>query len=157
MNAIDSGERGTPSAPARTNNRLMRDLRRPLTAFGFDPGHAPDGSLDQLVPEEIRPDVHAVLREALANVGRHSQVTEVTVEVTADFRAGRMRLVVRDDGRCVPGGPPSGPGLADLATRALRRGGGYSVLARADGGTEICWTVPLRAGESDRGTEGRHA
>ncbi len=87
-------------------------------------------------PFELCADVVAVLEEALANVARHAAATRVYVDVTAD--ADGVRLRVEDDGRG-PGGTGPGSGLANLQTRAVRRGGGLTCEPGRDGGTVLRW------------------
>jgi signal transduction histidine kinase len=135
---------GGPSLRAH----LLRAVQEPVAALGFEPRLILDGPLDSAVPDEIRPDLQAVLREALTNVTRHARATAVTVEVAVeaagDGQDEQVRLTVCDDGQSVPTDPPPGSGLANIAERARRWHGGCSVQARAEGGTEVRWTVPLR-------------
>lgn len=134
---------GGPSLRAQ----LLRAVQEPVAALGFEPRLVLEGPLDSSVPEEIRPDMQAVLREALTNVTRHARATTVTVEVAVerpeDGRGEQVRLTVRDDGQSVPNDPPPGSGLTNIAERARRWHGGCSVQARAEGGTEVRWTAPL--------------
>ena len=127
--------------------QLLRAVQEPVAALGFEPRLVLEGPLDSSVPDEIRPDLQAVLREALINVTRHAHATAVTVEVIVDPHGEHVRLIVRDDGQSVPNDPPPGSGLAHIAARARRWHGGYSVRAGVEGGTEVQWTVPLRPGD----------
>jgi len=137
---------------------LLRAVQEPVTALGFEPRLVLEGPLDTAVPDHIRPDLQAVLREALNNVTRHaharSVTVEVTVEVAADPPGGRVSLSVRDDGRSVPADPPSGSGLANITARAHRWQGECSVRAHPHGGTELRWSVPLRPDEPVGGAPG---
>jgi signal transduction histidine kinase len=96
------------------------------------------GAVEQL-PRELTPDLVAVVRELCTNVVRHADARRVTVTVTA---AEEVRVTVTDDG-C--GLPPVTvrSGLANLADRAERRGGRFSIRTGASG-TEVCWVAARR-------------
>jgi signal transduction histidine kinase len=104
-----------------------RQLRRDVRARG---------AVDDL-PVELVPDLLAVVRELVTNVVRHASASRVTVTLTVD---DEVRLVVTDDGI---GLPPSAvrSGLANLASRAERRGGRLTAVPRA-GGTQVRWSIP---------------
>src|SRR5262249_58971411 len=88
------------------------ELRTPVTAtlraelgatvdaaaasLGFRPTLRVDGPIDGAVPDEVRPDLLAVLREALSNAVRHAKASRVDVDVTV--AAGAVTLRVTDDG-----------------------------------------------------------
>ncbi|MFC3687958.1 GAF domain-containing protein [Aquipuribacter hungaricus] len=102
------------------------------------------GPLDLLVPEPVRGDLLAVVREGLTNVGRHACARRVDVLVTAGPR--RLTVEVLDDGRGLAGAGPSS-GLRNLARRAEALDGRFEVVARAGGGTRLSWSVPLPGAE----------
>ena len=87
--------------------------------------------------------VVAVLREALANVAKHAQATEVLVTISAVD--GVLTVEVTDDGVGLPRerrGRLSG--LANVQSRASELGGALTVERRTDdGGTILRWTVPI--------------
>jgi len=84
--------------------------------------------------------VLATVREALSNVARHAQASEV--EVTVALRTGTLRVVVEDDGVGIsPGGSRSG--LRNLASRASQLGGGLRLDRGRLAGTRLVWEVPL--------------
>ena len=97
---------------------------------------APDGMGD-----DERADLLRVLNEAVSNVVRHADATQVDVTLVVD--ADRMCLVVDDDG-IGPAGAVSatGMGLRNLRTRAEMRGGACTIDARGDGGTRLEWWIP---------------
>jgi signal transduction histidine kinase len=106
--------------------------------LGFAPelrlsGHTAD------IPESLAADLLAVVREGLSNVARHASASavEVTVTVTSDVTVG-----VSDDGRGV-GADVVRSGLANLARRAQRRGGTFSLDTHTPSGTTLTWCVPL--------------
>jgi signal transduction histidine kinase len=108
--------------------------------LGFMPGLRMEGSLDNQVSTEIAEQLLAVLREALSNVVRHAKATKADVSVEAADE--RLMLVVRDNG---VGLPPDGrrSGLRNLAERAELLGGSFEIAAGQEGGTRLCWSVPL--------------
>jgi len=114
--------------------------------LGFAPRVEFQGPVDDAVPELVRIEVLAMLREALSNTARHAKATRVTV-VTAVDRA-TLVMTVTDDG-C--GIPPQAPrrGLANLASRAASLGGAFTIAGAEPTGTELRWTIPL-GGEPSR-------
>jgi signal transduction histidine kinase len=139
-------------APAQAQGSLRAELLRVAVdardALGFEPRVGFDGPLDAAVPDAVRSDLIASLREALTNVARHAGAKSSSVEVTVNQhgRLGRqLTLVVRDDGSGPP--PEAGriSGLANLASRAARWGGHCVLAAGKDGGARLEWTAELPA------------
>ncbi|MEU4717291.1 GAF domain-containing sensor histidine kinase [Micromonospora purpureochromogenes] len=127
------------SAALRTEIREAIDLA--TESLGFRPAVDLDGPIDSAVPESVRPDLTAVLREALSNAVRHAEATRVAVAIRVD--AGRVALTVTDDGvGCDPAAARSG--LVNLRERAERHGGEFQVRPAQPHGTELFWCVPLR-------------
>jgi PAS domain S-box-containing protein len=117
--------------------------------LGFTPRLRLDGAVETATSPEIRAELLASLREALANVGRHAAATDAEIELHAD---DVLTLRVLDNGRGVPGGfdTSAGNGLRNMAERARRLGGGCALTSRTerDGsspahGSELRWWVPL--------------
>jgi signal transduction histidine kinase len=134
---------------SRLRTELLRAVQEPVAAFGFEPRLNLEGPLDSLVPDEVRPDLLATLREALANVARHARALNVHIEVAVDPAGETLRLVVTDDGTGLPEPLPTGSGLKNMVARAERWRGHCAVSARPGGGTEVRWTVPLRSSDDD--------
>jgi signal transduction histidine kinase len=85
-----------------------------------------------------------ILQEALTNVVRHAEATRVDVSLTMD--AGRVRLVVHDNGRGVPAAAATSSrslGLLGMRDRAVLIGGDVSVSGRPGGGTTVTVDLPL--------------
>jgi len=96
------------------------------------------GAVDEL-PRDLTSDLLAVVRELVTNVIRHAAAQRVTVTVSA---ADEVRVAVTDDGSGLP--PVTvRSGLANLADRAERRGGRFSIRT-GESGTEVCWIAPRR-------------
>ncbi|WIV62259.1 GAF domain-containing sensor histidine kinase [Amycolatopsis nalaikhensis] len=144
-------------APAQAQGSLRAELLRVALdardTLGFEPRVGFDGPLDAAVPDAVRTDLTASLREALTNVARHAGATTCSVEVTVDPLGRRLNLVVRDDGAGPPPGPGRVSGLANLAARAARWSGNCGLVAAEGGGSRLEWTaeLPAHAGEHGSG------
>lgn len=102
------------------------------------------GDLERLAADE-RVEILRVVSEAVSNVARHSDATQVGV--TLRISAKDLTLVVDDDGIGFDDhGHTPGMGLRNLKVRALERGGTFEISESVDGGTRICWSIPLRRG-----------
>jgi len=87
-----------------------------------------------------------MVQEALTNVLRHAQATEVVVELR--LREGRARLCVRDNGVGLQDGRAprdSQFGLLGMQERADMLGGQLHVSSTKGGGTCVCMELPLLA------------
>lgn len=109
--------------------------------LGFAPELRLSGHLAD-IPESLSADLLAVIREGLSNVARHAGASraEVTVTVASD-----VTVVVSDDGRGV-GADVVRSGLANLARRAQKQAGRFSLDRREPSGTMLTWCVPLGGG-----------
>jgi len=108
--------------------------------LGFAPDVTFTGPVDEAVPEAVRIEVLAMLREALSNAARHAKASRVAVVTAVD--GSSLVMTVTDNG-C--GIPPQAPrrGLANLASRAAALGGEFAIDAVEPTGTEVRWTIPL--------------
>jgi signal transduction histidine kinase len=122
---------------------ILAVVSRYAESLGFEPRLRYDGPVDSAVPDELRPDVVATLREALSNVARHARATSVDVALQVDPAGRRLVLEVSDDGVGLPDSPGSGNGLPNMAQRAVRWDGSFETAARAGGGTTLRWCVPF--------------
>ena len=115
-------------------------------SLGFMPRLHTTGPLSA-VSLDLGADVVAVVRESLSNVARHAGATSATVDIVV---GARVEVRVADDGA---GPPPAGhrsSGLANLAERAVARGGALDMGASQLGGTLVRWSVPLPGPTSAR-------
>lgn len=110
--------------------------------LGFAPRLEFRGPVEASVPDAMRPEVTAVIREALSNVARHANATSADVIVSAEDVT--LGVVVSDDGVGVSDHPSAGSGLRNLATRAEQLGGDLHLTGRKPSGTVLTWRVPLR-------------
>ncbi len=144
-------------ATIRDIRRTIFELRTPMSAalrteireaievaaesLGYRPGLELTGPIDSAVPDALRPDLTAVLREALSNAVRHAHADRVAVTVKVD--AGWVTVAVTDNGvGCDPEAARSG--LVNLRERAERLGGDFHLGRVVPHGTELRWSVPLR-------------
>lgn len=111
--------------------------------LGFSPRLSIEGPLENMISSHLRPDLTASLREALANVARHSRATTVAVDLVVQDYALLMRVI--DNGVGLPAGAMNSPGsgLRNLQSRALDHGGSCIIRPGHDGGTTIEWSVSL--------------
>lgn len=123
---------------------LRSDLRAMVEAavepLGFRPSLELSGPIDTAVPQDVRPDLLAVVREALSNVVRHAHAR--AAHVTVAVGSGRVTVTVRDDGIGANGAAERG-GLVNLRERATRHGGTFTVRPGEPTGTVAQWWVPL--------------
>ncbi|WP_176732012.1 GAF domain-containing sensor histidine kinase [Micromonospora rhizosphaerae] len=144
-------------ATIRDIRRTIFELRTPMSAalrteireaietaaasLGFRPELELTGPIDSAVPDALRPELTAVLREGLSNAVRHAQADRVAVAVKVE--AGWVTVTVTDNGvGCDPEAARSG--LVNLRERAERLGGDFQLSRVIPHGTEVRWSVPLR-------------
>jgi signal transduction histidine kinase len=130
--------RAPSQATLRTDIRNLID--EATEGLGFRPELLLDGPLDSAVPDDLRPDLLAVLREALSNVTRHAAARHV--QVTCRVTSTQILIEVVDDGRGIAADVEHS-GLRNLNERAVVRGGQSTVTAVEKGGTCLQWSVPL--------------
>ncbi len=93
--------------------------------------------------KEIDLALFRICQEALTNVVRHAQASEVTISLTATEES--VSLVVCDDGRGLnPTTTESSLGLLGMSERALLLGGFVTIEPRPEGGTRVETQIPLR-------------
>ncbi len=125
---------------ASTVRRQLDELCRSAgTALGFVPDYDIDETIDTAVPDEMVVDLLAVVREGLANIGRHAHAS--TASLRLSISDGTLLLELSDDGRGIAAGGRRS-GLVNLRARAERLGGGLDV-ASSPGGTRLRWSVPV--------------
>lgn len=117
---------------------VTRLVERAASTLKFRPTLRFEGPVRTLVPADLAPDLLAVLAEGLSNASRHAEASAVEVVVEA---GERIVLTVRDDGRGMDG-PVAESGLANIRTRAEKRGGSLVVDSAPGAGTSLTWDVP---------------
>jgi two-component system, NarL family, sensor histidine kinase DevS len=132
-----------PGGPISLRGELLRVIQEGSGALGFEPTVNMDGPLDSLVPDDLRPDVLATLRETLSNAARHAEAHTVLITIYVDRAGTGFKLTVRDDGKGMSGEPDRRSGLANIAERANRWRGTCDIDTAPGSGTTITWAVPL--------------
>ncbi|MCL3860548.1 GAF domain-containing sensor histidine kinase [Actinotalea sp. K2] len=154
-----------PDATAPLAERLRREASLARTGLGFAPSllitvdkrvldsaEAQDGdagALDDRVGEDMADDVVAVVREGLANAARHARAQSVAVRVDLSGTGplGTITVEVEDDGAGLPPERDRRSGTDNLAARARRHGGTFTLGTAVSGcGTLLAWRAPLSRG-----------
>ena len=94
------------------------------------------------VPQPVEPELFRIAQEALTNVRRHANATEVAVTLSSTSRG--IRLSIHDDGRgFTPRAVPAGRlGLVGMRERAELLGGRFRVSSSPRRGTTVAVAVP---------------
>lgn len=105
--------------------------------------HGPSEGLE--LPPWRAIHVFRILQEALNNVARHANVTELDVRLEAGD--GLLQLAITDEGPGITGGKRDGVGLAGMRERAELLGGTLTItpLLPSGQGTRVCLQLPLEA------------
>jgi signal transduction histidine kinase len=131
-----------PRAVAGTTRQRILEV---VTEMGGPLGGSPrltfSGAVDLLVTDGLADDVLAAVRECLANTARHAFAKVVTVDVAADGE--HVEVAVVDDGVGVPADLARRSGTGNLAERARRRGGDFTLTGSDAGGTRAVWRARL--------------
>ena len=130
-------------APAGPSLRaeVHRAVDTAAETLGFRPVLDTAGPVDSAIPDDIVPELLAVLREALANVARHARAS--TCRVTLRAAGDEVVLRVEDDG---VGADPelARGGMVNMRERAHDLGGAFALTPGPGGGTALTWRVPIR-------------
>ena len=81
----------------------------------------------------------AVVREAVSNVIRHADATELSLSVRVE---NDLCIEVSDNGHGITR-PTTESGLSNLRERAEAVGGAFTIEDAAGGGTVLRWSAPL--------------
>ena len=85
--------------------------------------------------------LYRLLQEALTNIARHADASQVRIRL--QHRGGRLRLLVRDNGRGAQQPPQPGVGLYSMQERARSLGGELRVFSRPGAGWALALNMPL--------------
>jgi signal transduction histidine kinase len=118
---------------------VTRLVERAASTLKFRPTLRVEGPIRTLVPDNVAPDLLAVLGESLSNASRHADATTVEVLVSV---TDHVRVLVTDDGRGM-GDDVRESGLGNMRERALKHGGTLTVTSTAGEGTTVDWRVPI--------------
>jgi signal transduction histidine kinase len=90
----------------------------------------------------VRHDLLMAVKEALNNIVRHAEATEVEFRMAVDEK--RLTIDIADNGKGFEGGS-AGHGLKNLPARLLKLGGTCEVESRLGGGTTVKIRLPFSA------------
>ena len=105
-------------------------------------------NIEAVLPAEGKIHIYRIFQEILTNIERHSQATEVRVEV--DRSDHHLTCRIADNGRGLPTEYPERPGatvglgLPAISERLLMLGGTLEISSNENTGTMIQFTVPLK-------------
>ena len=133
-------ELSTPTTSTDVRAELGASIAVIAPALGFTPQLRTDGPVDSVVSAELRPQLLAVVREALSNVARHAHATSAQVLLQV---GDEIVLTVTDDGRGIAAGSRES-GLRNMRERAESFGGTFQAERGPEGGTVAVWRVPAR-------------
>ena len=128
---------------------LQSALAALATAIGEQARLRIERRLDDGPPlsEEHELVIYRIAQEALTNVARHAEATEVQFRLQRTDR--HVILTVRDDGRGLPTGVlRASHGIRGMRERAMLIGAQLTITRPPTGGTEVRLSIPL-----DPGTE----
>jgi two-component system, NarL family, sensor histidine kinase UhpB len=126
---------------------LQSALAALATAVGEPASLRIERQLEPALPlsEEHELVVYRIAQEALTNVARHADATEVQLRL--ERADEQVILIVRDDGRGLPPGAfRSSHGVRGMRERAMLIGAQLTISGPPDGGTEIKLSIPLETG-----------
>jgi len=93
------------------------------------------------LPSVSKTHLYRLLQEALTNVARHADASQVRVRLQRSARG--LRLLVRDNGRGAHQPQRPGVGLHSMAERARSLGGELHILSRPGAGWALALNMPL--------------
>jgi signal transduction histidine kinase len=138
--------------PVLEERGLLPALRDSLAQFGSETGISTEfsGTVRVDLPDDLETLAYRVVQEALANVGRHADASQVIVHIGAD--GDHVRIEVEDDGR---GFDYTGRardylrtgrvGLASMRERVELASGTFAIRSTPGRGTAVMATIPLDA------------
>jgi signal transduction histidine kinase/ligand-binding sensor domain-containing protein len=105
-------------------------------------------SIDALLPDESEVMVYRILQEALSNIVKHADASEVQISI--ERQAGRIRMVVQDDGRGFEAdkffsgtNSAGGLGLTGIEERSRLLGGNFHCRSAPGEGTTLTFEIPI--------------
>jgi signal transduction histidine kinase len=143
------GAVATLRAPIEADLQLRSSLRRLIAHFEEATGFVVHQVLSEQMPDlpgTHRLAIYRAAQEALTNVQKHAEATQVWFMLSTQDDA--VTLLVGDDGQGVSlSGEQSGFGLRGMRERAAQLGGELHLEPRRGGGTQVSFRLPLPAHE----------
>jgi signal transduction histidine kinase/ligand-binding sensor domain-containing protein len=105
----------------------------------------PDRLPDRTVSPEARHELFLGVKEALSNVARHAQATEVSFQVVVTDRD--ISITLTDNGRGFTAAPDnaSADGVRNMSQRMQEIGGAFELRSAPGDGTRVSFCYPLRS------------
>ena len=129
-------------APSGVASIVLEIIDQLTPDLGFVPMSRFRGPLETVVATAELDAVAAVVREAVTNVAKHAQATELAVELRVD--GNQLSVDVSDNGIGLgPNDEPRRSGLNNLKRRADIWQGTLTLTANRPHGTRLTWTIPL--------------
>ncbi len=131
----------TPAGPSSLRTELHETVEGAAEALGFRPVLDTSGPVDSAIPDDVKPEILAVLREALSNIARHAEATTTRISLRAGD--GAVALSVEDNGIGFDPARARG-GVVNMGERAHDLGGTFEIGSPSSGtGTVLTWCVPI--------------
>lgn len=131
------------SDATRVRHRVLDVIVQLTPALGTAPRVAFSGRPNMAISRQLADDIVAVVREVLMNVVKHAHAdaTEVTVTLCDDG----VTITVDDDGNGIGRAVERASGTRNLARRAERYGGAFTLEPRKPRGTRAQWNATFGA------------
>ena len=113
------------------------------------------GIRERMEPE-VATTLYRIIQEALTNVARHAQASQVKVRMQRN--ASSLTVVIEDDGKGFAmakflGAPDHGIGLLGIQERLSALGGSLDIYSRPGSGTRLSVKIPLQEGGAGRASQ----
>ncbi len=123
-------------------------FRQVENRLGIEATH--DIGVDIYLPMDIQHEVWRIIIEALNNVVKHANATDVHVKVACLDE--NLVTSIRDDGiGFVDSDQSYGMGLKNMQARAEMLGGHIDIISKSGQGTQIILKVPMACSEAEKG------
>lgn len=107
------------------------------------------------LPAPLRTSLYRILQEALTNIAKHAQATQVTLQLSAD--AEQLHLHIQDNGIGFdPAQNATGFGLQSIQERTLALNGTCQIHSAPHQGTTLDITLPLSQPETSQNFQNPH-
>ncbi|MFK8252994.1 ATP-binding protein [Ancylobacter terrae] len=127
---------------------LMADFRSHAPERTF---HLRCEGLAERYGDSVDLTVYRCVQEAVTNALRHGEASAIRVGLSADAAAGRLDLVVEDDGVGMAPAAAPGFGMIGIEERLAALGGSWRILPARPRGTRLEMSIPARSAAAGRG------
>lgn len=128
--------------PALDDRGLVGALRQQAETLSLPLAVTTGGDLAGRLPAAVEVAAYRIVGEALTNVARHAQATDVRLRL--DVAGDDLLVEVSDDGVGIAAGRTAGVGLSSLRERAAELGGTTTITSPPGGGTVVAARLPIR-------------